>query len=236
MTRCLRCHKPAAEADAFCRHCGAALARTPSLFWRRADWLDAGLAWRSLAGSALVFGLRVLVHPLLMPYLGERHEGRVLSFHLILGLGLGLTLGRLRRGRPWIWALLGLFGAFLSWCLDFAYMANHVLSQAVFYVLNWLDSSASSNAIATSFGILQTLRFLGPVLVLGMASGWKARPALQFKCAFFCLLALAFRFPLKGFALAPGLLGAYPAQSALYLASVFALLYGLGGLDSNSAK
>lgn len=234
MTRCPACHKPASDADAFCRHCGAALVRAPRIFWRRADWLDAGLAWRALAASALVFGLRVLVHPLLMPYLGERYEGRVLAFHLSLGLGLGLALGWLRQGRLWVWALLALFGAFLSWCLDFAYMANHVLSQAVFYVLNWLDSSADSDAIAIGFGILQILRFLGPVLILGMAASWKARPALQLKGALFCLLALAFRFPLKGFALAPSLVGSYPGQSALYLASVFALLYGLGSAERAS--
>jgi hypothetical protein len=238
MKRCPSCHRPCAERDLFCRHCGAALEMGRVFAWRRADWLDSRHALRAAAASAFVFAVRVLCHPLLMTFEGARHEGRVAAFHLCIGLACGLAAAPLRldRSRWKFWAGLGLLGGALSWALDYSYMADHLVLTVVWQVLNWLDSSANSPANTISFGILQSLRYLGTVLVLGLAAGWSAPPAQRLKIALGSMAGLALRFGLLGFALAPGLLLLYPRQSLLYLSSLFVFFYGLGVVDENSVK
>jgi hypothetical protein len=113
-------------------------------------------------------------------------------------------------------------------------MSNHLVVTWVFYLLEWLDPH--SDTISTNFGILQTLRFFGPVLVLSLALAWHARPGLVLKITLFSLLALAFRFPVKGYALDAGLIWSLPKHAGLYFASLLAFFYGLGPVDSNPSK
>lgn len=238
MIRCPSCLKACNERDTFCRHCGAMLKKIPQQLWRLSDWVNGSHALRCLYAATLVFAVRVISHPLLMTYQGSRHEGRVFAFHMVLGMAIGLVMGPLRKDRQrWgTYLFLGLLGAGFSWALDYAYMADHLVVKGVFYFLNWLDSSPDSNAVLTNFGILQTLRFVGPVLALGLVLGWKARPGVILRILLFSLLALTFRFPVRGFFLAPELLTQHPGQAGLYLMSLFLLFYGWGAVDSNSLK
>lgn len=229
MTRCPDCHKPCVEQDYFCRHCGARLRKIHAKLWRLSDWWMPLHGVASLLAAGLAYAMRVLSHPLFMPFEGSRHEDRVFLFYLFGGLTAGSLAGPLRRdtGRWYLWTLGGILGGILCWSMDYAYMADHVISQAVFQVLNWLDPK-DNDSIWIGLGIQEFLRFLGLVLILGMAAGWKSRPGEKLRIILFSLLALGIRSLERPFGLAPGLISLNPGQSALYFTSFFVFFYGLG--------
>jgi hypothetical protein len=236
--RCPQCHRACAAEDRVCRHCGSVIQHEPKAFWRRQDWLSFPWALESMAASLALLLTRMAVHPLLMAFEGGRQEARVATFHLVIGLTAGLAVACLRRreGRWGLWILAGLLGGALDWAFDYAFMADHVISQAVFEALNWLDSSPASRAIPIGFGILQTLRFTGLVFVFWIAMAWNSRPGPKLRIALFSLIALAFRAPVLGYALAPGLALVYPKQALLYFLSFLAYFYGVARIDEDSVK
>jgi hypothetical protein len=238
MIRCPHCHRACSEADHHCRHCGTPLVREPLNFWRLRDWIDGNHALRCVVASVIIFGVRILIHPLLMPYEGDRHEGRVAAFHLWLGLAMGLVSAPLRKdSQHWLrYLIAGVLGGILAWGMDYTYMADHLLLQVVWNITNWLKGGVGPESAVISYGVLQSLRYLGPVLVLSLLSGWDLRVAVKIRILIFSLLGLAIRFPLRGFALAPALVADYPGQSALYLSSLFVFFYGLGTVDESSTK
>jgi hypothetical protein len=186
--------------------------------------------------ALLVLALRLTANPLFMPYMGARHEGRVLGFHLLIGLGLGLasSFSRNASGRWQHWAGLGTGGAFVSWSLDYAYTYGHRIDTAVWYLLEFSDPGSS---FRRSFGILQILRYLGPVLFLGAAAiALEKNPMAKLRVICFAILALAMRFPILAYQVSWEWIFKLPISAFFYFLSVLSLLYGLGHVDESSTE
>ena len=232
MRRCPDCDRPNSGTAPACVHCGAVLPAVPKApFWTWGDFWQSGAALFALGSALAVTALRMGLGRALAVSGGGRDEGAVLFFHVTLALACGLAVGHARLERDglnsvWVWLAAAALGGLLSFGLDFLYNYQRLVYRLVWYSLEFFYPDRGSASAERAYGLLQVLRFLGPVLCLGAVYAYRVRrPALRLLGLLWLALALGSRFRVRGAFLSYGEPGW--AHVITYALSVFFVVYGL---------
>ncbi len=195
MTRCPQCRAANPDEASACWQCKAALLQAELEPWfTREAWWNLRVLQRAALGALFVWLVRLPLTPWLQLLGGSRDEQSVLLFHILLGLSLGFALRWVRgwhENGGWMWVLAGLLGSLLSFTFDFLYTYQYFIYKGVWYVLLWIFQPTASENTRWTFGVLQVLRFLGPVLLI--TAFWaRLRPSFAEWLRVIVLMGLAF--------------------------------------------